>query len=192
MMTHDDGPRRPETRLPRGRTRVPLRRLCFSLLLALLLGTTMISGWPSAVASAHAATLAPPTPATHTLAQFLATQQAGKGNHGPFHFPSQVPAALPNSATTPPAPLPSVEPPKMQPLTLALDSSQVAMSAPGMVIARPTGAAKALSSGPLTLSGSDGRLQVQVPPKDFDLSAAARLDGLAPVGALRLQLSQLH
>ncbi|HLG60530.1 MAG TPA: hypothetical protein VKY19_01265 [Ktedonosporobacter sp.] len=56
MMARDDEPRRLEARLARGRTGVPLRRLFFSLLLTLLLGTNAISGWPLAAAQAHAAT----------------------------------------------------------------------------------------------------------------------------------------
>ena len=111
------------------------------LFLSMMLFVNMMSGTSIVLASPHMAQgiIAPPTPATNTLAQFLSMQQAGKGNHGPFQFPSQVPAALKNSATTPPTQLPSAEPAKMQPLTLALDSSQVAVSMPGLTPGTPHG-----------------------------------------------------
>ncbi|HLG63995.1 MAG TPA: RHS repeat-associated core domain-containing protein [Ktedonosporobacter sp.] len=164
------------------------------LLLGMMLFANMMSNTSIVQASPHMAqsTIAPPPPATNTLAKFLSTTNGGKGNHGPFQFPSQVPAALPNNSTTPPAPLPSVEPPKMQPLTLALDSSQVAVSIPGVTLAHAAAPAKLLASGASDLQGSDGRLEVQVPAKDFDLSAAARLDGLTVVPPLSLQITQLH
>ncbi|HZO75643.1 MAG TPA: hypothetical protein VFB60_25785 [Ktedonobacteraceae bacterium] len=153
MVARDDELRRPEARLPRGRTGVPFRRLFFSLLLTLLLGTNVISGWPLAAAQAHAFTLAKPTPPTMTLQQFLSQQVSDGKYHGPFHYPTTVPA-VPGvaHATKANAPLPSAEPAKMQPVSLLADSAFLSanrLSAHGQV-------APGLGVSPLHMRGSDG------------------------------------
>lgn len=73
--------------------------------------------------------------------------------------------------------LPTAEPPSMQPITQALSSSLLSGST---------------SSTPVDLLGSDGRLQVQIPPGTFDVSQATVPGGAAPSGALSLRVTQLH
>jgi hypothetical protein len=65
----------------------------------------------------------------------------------------------------------------MKPLSVALSSTFTTVGASGQ---------------PLDLKGSDGRLEVLLPPGSLDLSHASISGGTAPSGALTLQISQMH
>ena len=69
----------------------------------------------------------------------------------------------------------------MQPISQPLTSTQTAAAMVG-----------ASSAQPLDLTGSDGRLEVRVPPGIFDLTHALTAQGVAPSGSLTLRISQIH
>ncbi|HEU5229444.1 MAG TPA: hypothetical protein VFU49_16620, partial [Ktedonobacteraceae bacterium] len=151
----DGEPRRPLAHLPSGRAGIPLRHLLFSLVLCVSLGLNVLSGWPLAVAQAHAATLAAPPPPSMTLAKALAQPLNDGKYHGPFQYPTTVPPVPGvDHATKASAPLPSAEPAKMQPVSLLADTaflSANSLSAHGRV-------GSGIAVSPLHMQGSDGRL----------------------------------
>jgi RHS repeat-associated protein len=185
---------------PPARARVRERVLTWglSLPLCLLLSLTLFGAWPVIPSSAFAATLAKPVPANLTFAKYL-QQRSQMLPPGAFQRPSQAPGALKpvaSSNLSPAKRLPSAEPATMQPQTLVLDDSFVLRRPPSST-ATPTpaatvhGTAIPAGSTPLVVSGSDGRLQVQVPRGSLDVAHARLADGRMPVGQLLLQIQQV-
>lgn len=120
-----------------------------------------------------------PSPASNvTFQQFLKQGQQDLASRTPL-----VPAGATNKGLTSKQTtnygtlLPPAEPPTMQPITQALSSTFLS---------------GATSAAPLDLVGSDGRLELQVPPGALDVSQATAPGGAAPSGALRLQVTQLQ
>src|SRR5579859_7236923 len=130
----------PDSSLPRPPAQVsqstnphPLSRFIqkglMSLLLALLVGTDLIAGWPFTPPIAHAAPFQSfaASPGKQTLQQFLQQGQPDKAYHGPFGFPAtsadKGKQAQTNTPSNRSAALPSAEPPKMQLISITLDST---------------------------------------------------------------------
>ncbi len=189
MAPFDDDPLCLSPSIPRRRALVPLHRVLASLLLCLLLGTDILQGWPLALPTAHAAALPTPTPPTMTLQKFLSQKINDGHQHGSFHYPSTVPP-IPGAShvSKPQAPLPSVEPAKMQTVSLGVDSSLLSTSG----LSTHGSTASGLRGNPLHVRGSDGRLEVTIAPGSLDLSHATVTSGATPVGPFTVRVSQLH
>src|SRR6266567_3817057 len=170
---HVRPPRRPYPRLSR-------RQLLTSLILSLWLLTNMLGGWIFLIPQAYAAKRPSDPPAKTTFHTFLKDKRPTHVYRGPLVFPTKAPAVPkgPHSHTVNMNTLlPSAEPPTMTPITQVLSTASLAGS--------PT------SGAPLDLKSSDGRFEVQLAPGSVDLSQATVAPGLAPSGALTLQISQV-
>jgi RHS repeat-associated protein len=146
-------------------------------LLSILLFASFLQGWMNPGPTASASSRPHSTPPSFTFQKYLS-----QGQH-PTAVKSGAPSPYPqppHQATKPGAPStlpPSAEPATMKPITQALASSFLAGS---------TGVAA------LDLKGSDGRLELQLPPAALDVSRATVASGKAPAGSLTLQVTQIH
>ena len=130
--------------------------------------------------TSHAADPLTSAPATMTFDQFLKEGRQDSTYRGPVTFPSNVapPPGKGSQHNTDYSNLPpSAEPASMQPITSALDAAFLAGSA---------------AASALDLTGSDGRLEVQIQPGSLDLTHATSSSGSAPVGALSVHLVQIY
>ncbi len=155
-------------------------------LLCVLLLPAFINGWP-AVSVVKAATIPVKGRSQQTVQNFLKQGSLNHAYHGPFIRPQRIPP-VPGTKTQKAArkSLPRINgaSPTMKPLSLQLSSGFLASHSQikRAVIADPA---------PLDLKSSDGRLEVLVPHQAIDSSQAARDQGLAPVGAYTLLVSQI-
>ncbi|MDQ2903873.1 MAG: hypothetical protein M3Y81_10000 [Chloroflexota bacterium] len=155
-------------------------RLCFSLLLAILLLSDALTGWASLIPPAQAAAATPPSAQSQmTFQQFLKLSQK-QHQTTPFTFPRQVPQnqhaageKLSDATKLPP----SAEPAKMTPISQPLTTSLLAGTTGGT---------------PLDLVGSDQRLEIQIPTGALDVSQASIAGGTKPGGTLTLHVSQMY
>ncbi len=212
---------RPDERVPihpfpssHARPRIHLLKYVTLLFFLLLLLSNVLNNWPTTVAHA-AATTTTASRSKVTLTQ--AVQQTTtdlRFTTGPFIRPTSIPAVPTSTAqtssaavtttTTTKKALPSAAPATMKAASFALDRSFLVGTATAPATKAATQAKRAATalsltpaaisagSAPLTFTGSDGRLQVQVPRGSLDLTHATIDGGTAPVGALSLQISQLH
>lgn len=162
---------------------MPLRflslRLCFFVLIALLLLSDILTGWASLISPAYAATK-PPTPqASMTFQQFLKDGRQDRGTYrGPLAWPQSSPAVPVSKNSHAAASLaqlpPSTEPAKMTPIRMSLNAGFLTATA---------------GSTPLDVVGSDQRLEVRLQPGSLDLSHATVSGGSPPSGTLTVQIS---
>ncbi len=154
-------------------------RLCFSILLAILLLSDALTGWASLIPPARAAVSPPSAQSQMTFQQFL---KLSKQQHQttPFAFPRQAPQnqhaageKLSDATKLPP----SAEPAKMTPISQPLTTSLLAGTTGGT---------------PLDLVGSDQRLEIQIPTGALDVSQASIAGGTKPSGTLTLHVSQMY
>ena len=153
------------------------RQALLTLFLSLLVLTQVLEGWSLLVQPAYAAAnqAARSTPPSFTFQQYLkqGPQPAAprKGTPSPYPQPARNTKAAPLTVK------PSAEPASMKPISQSLSSAFLAGGN---------------GTGPLDLKGSDGRVEVQVPPGSVDLSHATVAGGKAPVGSLTLQVTQAY
>ncbi len=176
-----DLPDRPHVRPPRRLyPRLSRRQLLLALFLSLWLLSDLLGGWIFLIPQAYAAKRPSDPPAKTTFHTFLKDKRHDHVYRGPFVFPKKAPAVPkgPHAhAVNMNTLLPSAEPPTMQPISQALST--------GSLLGSPT------TGAPLDLKSSDGRFEVQLAPGSVDLSQASVAPGLAPSGALTLQISQV-
>ena len=162
----------------------PLGRswLVLTLVLGLLMLSQMLSNWSLLIQpAAYAAGLGTPAsaPSNMTFQQFLKQGRADKVYHGPLIRPADknaVPGSAQKHFTDYSQLPPSAEPATMKTFSQPLTAAFLAGSA---------------GTTALDLNGSDGRLEVQIPPGALDLSHATVSGGGSPSGALTLQMSQI-
>ncbi len=146
--------------------------------LCLLLLTGLIGNWAFLTHPTYAVSFSN-KPAGLTFQQYLALGHQGR-SPGVFQRPQKNPpvpgashARLADYAHLPS----STEPATMKPINQSLITSFLAGSA---------------GVKELDLVGSDGRLEVKIPPGSLDLSRATLTSGAAATGAMMLQVSQIH
>ncbi len=180
----------------RTRRRIHTRPLFWPAFIPFIVLSGVLVNWAFLAGLVYAAPLAPfSAPGHNTLQQFEQQGQQSTANQGPFVRPGSDPGALQpqkNVVTTPS--LPGVEPATMQDLDYTLDDSFV-LNRPTMATstqpATIQGTAIPAGTGPLVATGTDGRLEVDVPRGSLDFSKAALAHGGAPVSQLILQIHQI-
>jgi hypothetical protein len=184
LPTHRDLPTAPvpvRTHPSSTRPRHIVRLTLNSFFLSLLLLTSILSGWGFAKAYAFAG---PPhakaTPGSLTFQKFLQLSKQPASKRAPFVRPQKTPP-MPVETHATPADYthlpPSAEPATMKPVSLALTSSFLTNGA---------------GAKPFDVTGSDSRLEIQIPPGSLDVTHATTAKGTAPVGPLTLVISQIH
>ena len=175
------------------RRRLNRRALFWSAFLPLIILSGLLLNWTLLIPAAFAAPAASSsTPGHNTLQQFASQGNQSKAYHGPFVRPSTERAALPlQTSAKPNKPLPPAEPAKMKDQTYLLDNSFV-LHRPVMAkttqAATVQGTAIPAGSTPLVFTGSDGRLEIDLPRGSLDFTHAALASGKQPVGQLFLQI----
>jgi len=136
--------------------------VCSFLLMLLLLLSQVLGSWGFLVKPAEAASMGvrPSAPANMTFQQYLKEGQQSKAYHGPVIPPVRKQTATGPSTNYANLP-PSAEPATMQPITQALSPAFLSGSA---------------GASAFDLKGSDGRLEVLVPPGALDV-----FPGLGPI-----------
>jgi hypothetical protein len=148
--------------------------------LGLLVLAGAVGGWNAWLRPANAASgsALPGAPSQMTFQQFLKAGYNRKSYHGPQTYRGSLPPGpTPKHSTNYANLLPSAEPPTMQPLTQALSAAYFQGGS--------------TSAGPLTLVGSDGRLELLIQPGTFDVSHATVPGRAAPTSTLSLSVSEL-
>lgn len=159
----------------RVRSTTRVQRSLLSCILLLLLLAQMLGNGVFVVPHAWAAGRPVDVPASFTAQQFLHLTNKPVHFSNPLFYP---PVPKTRGPSTDYAHLPpSSEPATMKPISQPLSATYTTAGATGK---------------PLDLPGSDGRLEVVIPPGSLDFSHATVAGGGAPVGPLTLQLSQVH
>src|SRR5579883_15620 len=180
-------------RLPK-RQHAKKRAWFWAALLPLIIVSGVLVNWIFLAGQLFAAPLAGSSqPGHNTFQQF---QQAGKGTkQGQFRRPGHDPGAQkPDTSGKTNKPLPSAEPATMKDMTFVLDGSFIVnrpRMKPSSQPARIQGTGIPAGTTPFVITGSDGRLEVDLPRNSLDLSLATLADGSAPVGQLFLRVHQL-
>ena len=184
--------------LPLSRRRRPQARrsLIWSAFLPFIILSSILLNWAFLVPSAQAAPdTSLSTPGHNTHQQFVSEGNRSKADQGAFVRPTAERAAqkLQTNAKQN-QPLPPAEPATMKDQTYLLDTSFV-LHRPAMAkttrSATVQGTAIPAGSTPLVFTGSDGRLEIDLPRGSLDGTHAALADGTMPVGQLFLQIHQL-
>jgi RHS repeat-associated protein len=175
------------------------------LLLSFLLLTDALVGWSGSVPTAWAAPLPDPASAQTTLDDLTALGNPDQRDPGTFVRPTDEPG-VPSSGTTEITSeqlLPSAEPATMEGQAYTLDASFVVNAPTPTTSSATTTKAKRSPDGlkpaaipagqtALHITGSDQRLELEMPRSTLNLAKMALDDGSAPVGSLSLHLRQNH